>query len=178
MDNDNIWAPWRIAYLKSLEAEESGQKESEGCFLCNYWNDPESDKKNLVLWRTQHCLVIFNRFPYTGGQLLIAPSEHIADLHGLDNDTMLEMMLLTRDAQKVICTAIKPQGFNIGINISRCAGAGLPGHVHLHLVPRWDGDTNFMATVGHVRVISQALDELYDQLTEISQNLHLPTVGS
>jgi ATP adenylyltransferase len=176
MDNDNIWAPWRIAYLKSLEAEESGQKESEGCFLCNYWKDGENDKKNLVLWRTQRCLVVFNRFPYTGGHLLIAPAEHIADLYGLDNDTMLEMMLLTRDAQKVISAAIKPQGFNIGINISRCAGAGLPGHVHLHLVPRWDGDTNFITTVGHVRVISQALDELYDQLIEISQRLKLPTV--
>jgi ATP adenylyltransferase len=174
--NNNIWAPWRFPYLKSLEEEESGQKESSGCFLCKYWNEPDNDKKNLVLWRTQRCLVVFNRFPYTGGHLLIAPAAHIADLEGLDNDTMLDMMLLTRDAQKIIRQAIKPQGFNIGMNISRCAGAGLPGHVHQHLIPRWDGDTNFTSTVGHVRVISQALDELYDQLTELSQRLQLPTV--
>lgn len=178
MDNNNIWAPWRIGYLKSLETEESDPHENENCFLCRYRDEPENDKKNLVLWRTQRCLVVFNRFPYTGGHLLIAPSEHIADLDGLDKDTMLEIMLLARDARKVVSAAIKPQGFNMGINISRCAGAGLPGHVHMHLVPRWDGDTNFMTTVSHVRVISQALDELYEQLTEISINLNLPAVGS
>lgn len=173
MDNDNLWAPWRIAYLKSLEEEEPG-----GCFLCTYWNKPDHDKKNLVLWRTRRCLVVFNRFPYTGGHLLVAPAAHVPDLADLDNDTMLDMMLLTRDAQKVLTETIKPQGFNIGINISRCAGAGLPGHVHLHLVPRWDGDTNFITTVGRVRVISQALEELYDQLAEISRRLQLPTVKS
>jgi len=176
MDNNNIWAPWRFPYLQSLEAEESGQKESGECFLCKYWNEPDYDKKNLVLWRTHRCLVLFNRFPYTGGHLLIAPAAHSDDLDGLDHDTMLEMMLLTRDAQKIIREAIKPQGFNLGMNISRCAGAGLPGHVHLHLIPRWDGDTNFTSTVSHVRVISQALDELYDLLTDISQKLNLPTV--
>jgi len=176
MNKENLWAPWRIAYLKSLEEEESGQKEPSACFLCAYRQEPENDKKNLVLWRTQRCLVVFNRFPYTGGHLLIAPAAHIDDLTGLDNDTMLDMMLLTRDAQKVLTETIKPQGFNIGINISRCAGAGLPGHVHMHLVPRWDGDTNFISTVGHVRVISQALEELYDQLTDFSRRLQLPKV--
>ena len=172
MKNKNLWAPWRIEYLQSLDPSES--TENPSCFLCNYWNDPASDEKNLVLWRTQKCLVLFNRFPYTGGHLLIAPAAHQPDLHNLDDDTILEMMKLARDAQTALTHTIKPHGYNIGININRCAGAGLPDHVHLHLVPRWDGDTNFMAVTGQVRVISQALDDLYKQLKQTSKNLHLP----
>ena len=175
MQNVNVWAPWRIQYLKSLDPDEN--PEPKGCFLCDYWAHPEEDQENLVLWRTQLCLVVFNRFPYTGGHLLIAPAAHTAGLHELDEPTMLEMMTLTRDAQEVLTAAIKPQGFNVGININRCAGAGLPDHIHMHLVPRWDGDTNFMAVNAHVRVISQALDDLYQQLRQESASLNLPTVN-
>ncbi|MBN1844986.1 MAG: HIT domain-containing protein [Sedimentisphaerales bacterium] len=178
MQNDNLWAPWRIGYLQSLEKEPPipAKEMEEGCFLCRYWNDPAHDAENLVLWRTSRALVLMNRFPYTGGHLLIAPADHVADLHGLGPATLLEMILLARDAQTALTEAIAPQGFNLGINIRRCAGAGLPGHVHLHVVPRWDGDTNFMTTVSHVRVISQALEELFGQLAEISRKHNLPTV--
>ncbi len=170
---DNLWAPWRLDYLKTLDARD---KEPDGnvCFLCNYWNQPEKDVENLVLWRTQRCLVVFNRYPYTGGHLLIAPAQHVSDLDGLDDGTMLELMSLARDAQTVLKEAIKPHGFNLGINLHRCAGAGLPDHVHMHLVPRWDGDTNFMSVIGDVRVISQALDDLYGELKKVSITLKLP----
>lgn len=179
MLNNNLWAPWRIEYLKSLSREEGNQAEDapwiKKCFLCEYWNSPDQDRENLVLWRTDRCLVLFNRFPYTGGHLLIAPRDHVPDLNAIDEGTILEMMLLCRDVQSVLDRAIHPQGYNIGINIGRCSGAGLPDHVHLHIVPRWDGDTNFMSNIGNARVISQSLEELYDQLTEIAEQLKLPT---
>jgi len=176
MKQHNLWAPWRIDYLKSLE-ENHSSSEPKGCFLCEYWTNPHHDEKNLVLWRTSLCLVVFNRFPYTGGHLLIAPSAHVGDLHQLDEATLLQMLLLARQAQKALTQAIKPHGFNLGININHCAGAGLPDHIHMHLVPRWEGDTNFMSVTAQVRLISQSLEDLYHQLKEISQKLNLPDLS-
>jgi len=180
-DNVNLWAPWRISYLRSLTEGApdpclaDAQGAPGGCFLCDYWHKPDDDPANLVLWRTDVCIVVLNRFPYTGGHLLIAPAAHTPNFDNLDDKTLLQMMLLARDAQKLLIEAIKPQGFNLGVNINRCAGAGLPDHVHLHLVPRWQGDTNFMAINCGVRVISQALDELYKQLVDLSAKLALPS---
>jgi len=180
MLNNNLWAPWRIEYLKSFSKEQGSLADdapwTKKCFLCEYWQHPDQDKENLVLWRTPRALVLFNRFPYTAGHLLICPPDHVPTLEALNSDILLEFMLLTRDAQKVLDQAIHPHGYNIGINIGRCAGAGLPDHVHLHLVPRWNGDTNFMSTTGNARLISQSLEELYEQLTEISQQLNLPAI--
>ena len=176
MNNTNLWAPWRISYLQSLEPIDSPD-DKETCFLCEYWSAPENDQKNLVLWRTERCMVLFNRFPYSGGHILVAPADHIATMDQLTEATLLEMMCLTRDAQTVLTAAIKPHGFNVGMNIGHCAGAGLPDHLHLHLVPRWQGDTNFMAVNAHVRVISQALDELYSQLRDVSTQLNLPNLN-
>lgn len=170
---DNLWAPWRIGYLRSLDTKDK-EPDASVCFFCDYWNHPEKDVDNRVLWRTQRCQVVFNRYPYTGGHLLIAPADHLPGLDGLDDGTMLEMMNLARDAQTVLKKVIKPHGFNLGINFGRCGGAGLPDHVHMHLVPRWDGDTNFMSVTGDVRVISQDLDELYRELSEAAVELHLP----
>ena len=109
-------------------------------------------------------MVVMNRFPYSAGHLLIAPVAHVPELDNLDKDTMLEIFLLAGNAQQALTKVIRPHGFNIGINIGRCAGAGLPEHIHMHLVPRWDGDTNFMTVNAQTRVISQSLDELYIQL--------------
>jgi len=177
-NNQNIWAPWRMEYLKTFSCPENFESAAQGgkCFFCRYWENPAQDRENLVLWRCPNCLVLFNRFPYTAGHLLIVPRMHVPDLNSLDDKTLLETMILSRDAQQALTQAIHPQGFNIGININRCAGAGLPDHLHLHLVPRWEGDTNFMSVIGNARVISQALDELYHQLSQISQQLNLPTV--
>ena len=175
MRNKNIWAPWRYEYLKSLDCADT-HCQSKPCFLCRCWAEPEKDRRNLLLWRTKRCMVVFNRFPYTGGHLLIAPAEHVASLEQLDPQSLLQLMLLARDGQKALAETIRPQGFNIGININRCAGAGLPDHIHMHLVPRWEGDSNFMDICGDVRVVSQALEDLYEQLTDVSQKLNLPTV--
>jgi ATP adenylyltransferase len=164
----NIHAPWRIEYIRMLGGED------EGCFLCRCRDEVDRDEENLVLWRTSGCLAVLNRFPYTGGHLLIAPLEHVASLECLSRETMAEMMSLASDAVRALARAVRAEGFNVGINIGRCAGAGLPGHVHMHVVPRWGGDTNFMAVLGDVRVIPQALSELRRELLAASGELHLP----
>ncbi|HUU58557.1 MAG TPA: HIT domain-containing protein [Phycisphaerae bacterium] len=164
----NIWAPWRIEYIRELEAP------ADRCFLCEYGGEPDKDVENLVLWRGRKSFAVLNRFPYTGGHLLIAPFEHRAELGELDDETILEMMVLVRDAQEVLVKVVRAQGFNIGINIGRCAGAGLPGHLHAHIVPRWNGDTNFMAVLGDVRVIPESLDALYEALRKAGDEGHLP----
>lgn len=168
MERKNLWAPWRVKYIQ-------GNAETSDCFLCDYLATPEQDKDNLVLWRTEHALVVFNKFPYNNGHLLIAPHRHIADLNDAGDEEMLCMMQLVRDCQKVLTAAIGPHGFNVGMNFGRCAGAGLPGHMHIHVVPRWNGDTNYMHVCSDTDVISQGLIDLYDILAETSQSENLPS---
>lgn len=146
----------------------------DDCFLCRYRDQPDHDEKNLVLWRGGRALALLNRFPYTGGHSMVAPLNHVGALSELDPETMREMMELLRDLQQVLAQAVRAQGFNIGMNVGRCAGAGLPGHLHVHIVPRWQGDTNFMTVFGGARVISQALDDLYVQLRQAGRELKLP----
>ena len=170
MTLDKLWAPWRIEYLKSID---TGESES-GCFLCDYWSSPERDAENLVLWRTKVAMLMFNRFPYTAGHLMVVPGAHVARPQDLSNETLTDLMIMANDAQTILAETIRAQGFNVGINVGRCAGAGVPDHVHLHIVPRWEGDTNFMTTCGDTRVISQALEQLYQQLLETVRRLGLP----
>ncbi len=167
MERKNLWAPWRIKYIQGLA-------QTDGCFLCDYLATADKDKDNLVLWRTEHAFVVFNKFPYNNGHLLIAPNRHIASFEDASDAEMLCMMKLVRDCQKVLSLAIAPHGFNVGMNFGRCAGAGLPDHVHIHVVPRWNGDTNYMHVCSDTDVISQSLYELYDKLTEISKTETLP----
>lgn len=148
-----------------------------GCFICHNAAKPSDDKENLVLWRTQRSLVMFNKFPYNNGHLLVAPIRHIADFEEADDDELLEITKLIRESQKVLQSAIQPQGFNVGMNFGRCAGAGLPGHLHIHIVPRWQGDTNFMNVCTDTDVISQSINELFAQLKEISATASLPNVS-
>lgn len=169
MERKNLWAPWRIEYIKGIA-------EKSDCFICDYVGDPAHDTDNLLLWRTERCIVMFNRFPYNNGHLLVAPLRHIADMDQTDDAELLELMQLTRDCQKVLTGAISPHGFNVGLNFGRCAGAGLPGHMHIHVVPRWDGDTNFMPVCADTDVISQSLTELYEQLKQVSKKNNLPRV--
>ncbi len=168
----NIWAPWRIEYIEMLSGE------GDGCFLCRYRDEPECDRDNLLLWRGRKSFVVMNRFPYTGGHSMIAPYEHAGDLAKLDRDTMCEMLELVRDTQSVLQRAIGAQGFNVGMNVGRCAGAGLPGHLHVHVVPRWSGDTNFMGVLGDVRVIPQALEDIYCLLRNTAGEMNLPALSS
>lgn len=158
MERQNLWAPWRMEYIERLSGSE------DGCFLCNYYAQPESDDKNFVLFRKEHCFVTFNRFPYNNGHLLVAPNEHIGDMDTFSDECMLDLFKSVRKCKQILTKAIKPHGFNVGINIGRCAGAGLPGHLHIHIVPRWNGDTNYMAVCGQTDVVSQSMQELYNKL--------------
>ena len=162
--NRNLWAPWRMEYIRSL-AEET---EEEGCFLCRYWEQPERDRENHVVWRTSSAFVVMNRFPYTNGHLLIAHATHRADFNDLTEEEFTEITRLIRDGVNLLRLTVKAQGFNVGWNLGRCAGAGLPEHLHVHVVPRWEGDTNFMAVIGDTRVVVDALDALH---TELVKNL-------
>ena len=156
-----------MEYIKGLAEEHE-------CFICHYLDNPDDDRNNLVLWRSEHAMTIFNRFPYNNGHLLIAPYRHIASMEDASDEELFEMTKLIREAQKALAIAIEPHGFNVGMNFGRCAGAGLPDHMHIHVVPRWNGDTNFMAISGQTDVISQGLDELYDQLKTISAENNFP----
>lgn len=171
MESKNLWAPWRIKYIQGLADKNQG-----GCFLCHNLKNPQQDDENFVLWRTQNCIVVLNRFPYNNGHLLIAPNRHIPDLKEASDDEMLELTKLVRETQKALSAIIKPHGFNIGMNFGRCAGAGLPEHLHIHIVPRWDGDTNFMSVCSSTDVISQSMAELYEQLKQTSKKQHLPAL--
>jgi ATP adenylyltransferase len=181
MENKNLWAPWRIQYIQALGEKplETGKKEIEltgetGCFICHNLKHLQDDDQNLVLWRTDKSIVILNRYPYNNGHLLVAPARHIPDLEQADDEELREMIKLIRESQKALSLAIKPHGFNVGMNFGRCAGAGLPGHLHIHIVPRWDGDTNFMAVCSGTDVISQSLTELLVLLKKTSKEQNLP----
>jgi ATP adenylyltransferase len=148
-------------------------EESE-CFLCRDLNNPEDDDKNLVLWRTDKSIVVLNHYPYNNGHLLIAPSRHIPSFDHATDQEMLELNKLIRESQKALSLAIKPHGFNIGMNFGRCAGAGLPEHMHIHVVPRWNGDTNYINVCSKTDVISQSLTELLEVLKKVSAENNLP----
>ena len=160
--NQSIWAPWRMEYIRTISDELSG----DGCFLCRYWEDPAHDRENHVLWRTRSTFVVMNRFPYTCGHLLVTHSEHKADLADLNDDELTELTRTIRDGVIVLRETLSPHGFNVGYNVGRCAGAGLPGHLHAHIVPRWPGDSNFMDVIGDSRVIPESLDALWEQLVK------------
>ncbi|MBS3734788.1 MAG: HIT domain-containing protein [Phycisphaerae bacterium] len=170
--NRNLWAPWRMQYIDALN--HAPDADDGGCFLCRY-RDADDDENNYVLWRGRRCFAVLNLFPYTGGHTLIAPFEHVGDLGDLDDETMCEMVSNVRDVEQVLRQAIRAEGFNVGINIGRCAGAGLPGHLHVHVVPRWSGDTNFMAVFGDVRVVPTHLAELHGRIRQVAAKMNLPT---
>jgi ATP adenylyltransferase len=161
-----------MEYIDSI-----GERNADGCFLCRYWNDRDKSAENHVLWRTDRTYVVMNRYPYSNGHMLVCPAAHKAELDQLDEQEMLEMMQLVRDVQKVLVRAVNAQGVNVGMNFGHCAGAGLPEHLHIHIVPRWAGDTNFMTVLGDVRVIPQALDTVFKRLCEVSRELNLPQVA-
>jgi ATP adenylyltransferase len=151
-----------MEYIRSLGEE----KAESGCFLCRYWEQPDRDAENHVLWRSASTYVVMNRFPYTNGHLLIAHAAHKGDVADIGEEELTEMTRAIRDATGILRDALSPQGFNIGYNLGRCAGAGLPDHLHAHVVPRWSGDTNFMAVIGDYRVVPDSLDALWKELVK------------
>ncbi|GIW75189.1 MAG: HIT family hydrolase [Phycisphaerae bacterium] len=162
--SQTIHAPWRMEYIRLLENQDQSQG---GCFLCQavqaLGSDPDR-RSRRVLWSSSHSIAVMNKFPYTNGHLLVAPREHVSCLEDLSDEQLYDLQLQTVTATRLLKKAMCPQGFNIGMNLGRCAGAGLPGHLHQHVVPRWAGDVNFMSVIGNVRVQPQAMDLLYDEL--------------
>jgi len=160
---DHLWAPWRLAYIAA--PKEKPPTTGDDCFLCRGVTGSD-DRANLLVHRTELSVVVLNRFPYNNGHLLVAPKAHKATLDDLTPDELLDLQLTLRKMLGIIEKKMKPDGFNIGLNLGRSAGAGLPGHLHWHIVPRWNGDTNFMPVFTDTRVISQSLEALYDLLAE------------
>ena len=154
---DHLWTPWRMTYLTQSTA---GDGE---CIFCAKVKGTD-DAANHVLYRGEHCFVTLNLFPYNNGHLMVVPYRHIPALEDLDEDELSELMRVTQQALRVLKAAFNPQGFNIGINIGQAAGAGIREHLHMHVVPRWVGDSSFMAVQDEVRVIPEHLLVTYDKL--------------
>jgi ATP adenylyltransferase len=154
---DQLWAPWRLAYIANAKPPGA----NDACFICRGLAEAD-DRANLIAYRGIYSAVLLNRFPYNNGHLMIAPSAHKGLLHDLTDAEALEMQQTLARLIGILDAVMRPDGYNIGLNLGRVAGAGLPGHLHWHLVPRWNGDTNFMPVVADVKVISQSLESLYD----------------
>jgi ATP adenylyltransferase len=156
MANQRIWAPWRLRYVKNA-------KKSDECVFCAK-PDAGDDRANLIVHRGERCFVILNLFPYTNGHLMVTPYDHVARLQELPAETTAEMMALAQRSMARLEEVYEPHGFNVGLNQGRVAGAGVEHHIHLHVVPRWGGDTNFMPVIADTRVMPQTLDQSYDSL--------------
>ncbi len=160
---DRLWAPWRAQYIRESSGSNPATADP-GCFLCRALADsPENDRENLVVWRGEHSVVILNRFPYNNGHLLVAPNIHKGTLGDLAGADLIEPLETARGAIAVLDRMLRPQGYNVGLNQGKAAGAGLPGHLHWHIVPRWEGDTNFMPILGESKVIVESLHEFHDR---------------
>jgi ATP adenylyltransferase len=145
--------------MKYIEANHK----DEGCVFCNV-QAKEDDTANLIAFRGERAFVILNLYPYTSGHLMVVPFKHVATLEELDSSTRAEIMELTSQCMSVLRKTYNPQAFNMGANIGEAAGAGVPGHVHIHIVPRWGGDTNFMSTLGEIRVLPESLEDTYQRV--------------
>ncbi len=153
---DQLWAPWRLDYV-------SRPDKSEDCFLCAA-AATDDDRGRWVVARGETCFCLLNAWPYNNGHMMVAPLEHKADLTDLNDDELLEHMQTVRRCLEALGEVLGPQGFNVGLNLGAAAGAGVPAHLHWHIVPRWHGDTNFMPVVTDTRAVPQSLDALYDLL--------------
>jgi len=152
---DRLWAPWRVNYIRG--------KKKQGCIFC-----PRKSKKpeDYVIFKTTHALARLNIFPYNNGHMMVSPLRHVNRLEQLKDEEALDLFRAVKEAQRLLDKVLQPQGYNLGINMGRVAGAGITGHLHIHIVPRWVGDTNFMPAVFNTKIISQSLDELYNQLKD------------
>jgi ATP adenylyltransferase len=153
----NLYAPWRMEYV--------GAPPEPGCLFCRVREaPPEDDRRNLVLHRAPDALVMLNKFPYNPGHLMVAPRAHEGSLAALDDEQVLALMRLVQRSQRVVEQVMSPEGFNVGVNMGRAAGAGIPDHVHMHLVPRWNGDTNFLPVLAEVKVVNEHLERTWEKL--------------
>ncbi len=154
---DILWSPWRMEYLKQE------QRPDDACVFCSSIEGAD-DRANLVLHRNASCAIIFNRYPYNNGHLLIVPYRHVGDLEGLTREESANVMHVVRYGVRILRRAYQPHAVNVGMNLGAAAGAGILDHVHMHIVPRWEGDTSYMTVFSGTRVISEALEDTYDRL--------------
>ena len=154
---DYLWTPWRYQYVTKLG-------EPVECVFCAVAADSEHDREHLVVHRGTHNLIMLNRYPYTSGHVMVVPYEHRATLEDLPDETLVELIRLGRLAEKHLRAIYRPDGLNLGFNIGQSAGAGIAGHVHLHALPRWTGDTSFLTTVGETRILPEALETTWEKL--------------
>ena len=153
---DYLWTPWRYQYL-------SKPGEPDGCIFCAAGASSD-DRAYLVVHRGRHTFIILNRYPYTSGHVMVVPYQHVATLEDLPDEALVELIRMCRDAEKHLRSVYRPEGLNLGLNIGRAAGAGIAGHLHVHALPRWTGDSNFMTTVGETRVVPEELDVTWERL--------------
>jgi ATP adenylyltransferase len=153
---DILWTPWRYTYIKSADT-------APGCIFCDKPKEND-DERNLIVHRGKTCYIILNAFPYTNGHLMVVPFAHEDQLQKLDGETATEMMALTQKSESVLRELYSPEGINLGMNIGRAAGAGVAGHVHMHVLPRWTADANFMSVVGETRVLPEDLATTYKRM--------------
>lgn len=153
---DHIFTPWRYAYITNAEA-------SAECVLCTLAQSKD-DEKSLIVHRGQHCFIVLNAFPYTSGHVMIVPYEHLDKLQKLSGPASQEMMELMKKLEGFLRELYRPDGLNMGINLGKAAGAGIAGHIHMHVLPRWIADSNFMTVVGETRVIPESLEETYKRI--------------
>jgi ATP adenylyltransferase len=165
---DRIYTPWRLKYVTS-------HQKKEGCIFCNALEDEVArDRENFVIYRGEECFGMMNIYPYNVGHLMIMPRLHTSKLAGLSRQTQLEMMLLTTYFTELLDDLMHPDGFNVGVNIGKAAGAGIASHLHVHIVPRWQGDSNFMPVIGETRVLPEELTDTYDKIVHAMQQTRPP----
>jgi ATP adenylyltransferase len=157
MAEDRLWAPWRLEYIRGPKADE--------CIFCRAV-ESDDDEANFVVHRGEHAFVLLNAYPYNNGHVMIAPYAHEPTIEPLDEPTLAEMMLLVKRSTEALRDVYAPEGFNVGINMGKAAGAGIEEHVHMHVLPRWTGDTNFMPVIGDTRVLPQSLADSWRELKE------------
>jgi ATP adenylyltransferase len=153
---ERLYTPWRRAFIEGATAD-------SGCFLCTA-PAADEDPNTLIVHRAERVFVILNRYPYNNGHLLVAPYTHTGDFAALDPTTAADLMHLSQRSVAILQQVYKPHAYNLGLNLGRTAGAGVPDHLHVHVVPRWDGDTNFMPVVGQTKVLPESLEQTYERL--------------
>ncbi|MDO8675877.1 MAG: HIT domain-containing protein [Candidatus Omnitrophota bacterium] len=162
---NKLWAPWRAKYIARI------RKKQKGCLFCRILTE-RKDKRNCIFIRRPHAFAVLNIYPYSNGHCLVLSNRHVNDIDKLKREELADMMDLLMETKRLLTRVLKPDGFNIGLNLGRSAGAGIPGHVHVHIVPRWKGDHNFMPVTGGARVLSQSLDVIYKLLAHAHTKRH------
>jgi len=163
---ERIWSPWRSKYIKTLNNKEHKNE----CFVCNAINSKNKDKEFLIVTRRKKCIVIMNKYPYNSGHTLVCPLRHISKFEEFETDELLSIMTTSQEIIVVMKELFNPHGFNFGLNVGQSAGAGLPGHLHFHIVPRWNGDANFTATIAETKFFPDALEDTRKKISNMLNN--------